>query len=285
MSATPPPGYTPPPADLPQRGDRATFSNRVDAWVTWFSTVILTQLAAMIANAYANALDAFASATAAAADAAYVETASTAVLNSAGTSATSTTSIAVGTGSKTLTIQTGKLFQIGQFVIAANTATPANYMIGQITAHNSGTGALTINVLRTGGAGTFAAWTVSMSGTDNSATLGANAFTGVQAFVGITEAKTALAAADINLALGGVFTKTISGATTLTVSGIPAAGHNACVLLELTNGGSAVITWPANSKFPGGGTPVLTAAGKDVLGLYVHDGVTLNWLILGKDVK
>lgn len=70
MSATPPPGYTPPPADLPQRGDRATFSNRVDAWVTWFSTVILTQLAAMIANAYTNALSAFASATTAAADAA-----------------------------------------------------------------------------------------------------------------------------------------------------------------------------------------------------------------------
>lgn len=67
---TTPPGYTPPPADLPQRGDRATFSSRVDAWVTWFSTVILTQLAAMIANAYTNAVDAFNSATAAAASAA-----------------------------------------------------------------------------------------------------------------------------------------------------------------------------------------------------------------------
>lgn len=62
MAATPPPGYTPPPADLPQRGDRATFSNRVDAWVTWFSTVILTQLAAIVASAYANALEAAASA-------------------------------------------------------------------------------------------------------------------------------------------------------------------------------------------------------------------------------
>ncbi len=70
MSATPPPGYTPPPADLPQRGDRATFSNRVDAWVLWFTTVILTQLAAMIANAYANAVDAFNSTTAAAGSAA-----------------------------------------------------------------------------------------------------------------------------------------------------------------------------------------------------------------------
>lgn len=63
MAATPPPGYTPPPTNLPQRGVRATFSQYMDAWITWFSTVILTQLAAMIANAYANAADAFSSAT------------------------------------------------------------------------------------------------------------------------------------------------------------------------------------------------------------------------------
>lgn len=69
MAATPPPGYTPPPANLPQRGVRATFSQYMDAWITWFTTVILTQLAAMIANAYANAVDAFTSAGASAASA------------------------------------------------------------------------------------------------------------------------------------------------------------------------------------------------------------------------
>lgn len=85
---TTPPGYTPPPTDLPQRGDRATFSNRVDAWVTWFSTVILTQLAAMIANAFANATDAFNSAVAAASSAA-------ASLTSANNSAASATAATV----------------------------------------------------------------------------------------------------------------------------------------------------------------------------------------------
>ena len=70
MAIITPPGYTPPPADLPQRGDRATFSNRVDDWVMWFSTVILTQLAAMIANAFNNATEAFNWATASAASAA-----------------------------------------------------------------------------------------------------------------------------------------------------------------------------------------------------------------------
>lgn len=75
---------------------------------------------------------------------------------------TSTTSVAVGTGSKSFTTQTGKNFYIGQPVRVANTATPANYMDGQITSYNSGTGALVVNVTAIGGTGTFAAWTIGM---------------------------------------------------------------------------------------------------------------------------
>lgn len=74
---------------------------------------------------------------------------------------TSTTSLAVGTGSKTLTIAAGKNFTIGQSVRIANTATPANYMDGQVTAYSSTT--LTVNVTAVGGTGTFTAWTVSLS--------------------------------------------------------------------------------------------------------------------------
>lgn len=87
--------------------------------------------------------------------------------------ATSTTSLAVGTGSKSLTIQAGKHFQIGQFVLIANTPDPSNYMSGQVTAHNSGTGALTVNVTDDGGSGTLAAWTISLlpGGAGNFATL------------------------------------------------------------------------------------------------------------------
>lgn len=77
--------------------------------------------------------------------------------------ATSTTSLAIGTGSKALTIQTGKFFQIGQSVRIASTANPANFMDGQVTAHNNSTGALTVNVTAVGGSGTLAAWTVSLA--------------------------------------------------------------------------------------------------------------------------
>lgn len=77
-------------------------------------------------------------------------------------SATSATSVAIATGSKSFTIETGKSFQIGQSVRVASTASPANYMDGQVTAHNNSTGALTVNVTAVGGSGTLAAWTVSL---------------------------------------------------------------------------------------------------------------------------
>ena len=67
--------------------------------------------------------------------------------NAPGTSATSTTSLAIGTGSKSLTVQTAKAFVVGQWVTVTNTATPANWMHGQITAYTSGTGALEGTVL------------------------------------------------------------------------------------------------------------------------------------------
>lgn len=85
-------------------------------------------------------------------------------VNAPGTSATSTTPRTVGTGTLTLTIQTGKAYAVGQFVVVASTASPENYMSGQVTAHDAGTGALTVNVTRVGGSGSFSAWTVSVVG-------------------------------------------------------------------------------------------------------------------------
>jgi len=76
---------------------------------------------------------------------------------------TSATSLTIGTGSKTLTVQTGKLYIIGQWVLLASTASPANYMVGQVTAYTSGTGSLTVNVTATSGSGTLASWTVGMA--------------------------------------------------------------------------------------------------------------------------
>lgn len=83
---------------------------------------------------------------------------------------------------------------------------------------------------------------------------------------------TAMAANDIDLSAGEYFTKTISGATTITFSNIP-SGYSGWVL-EITNGGSAAVTWPASVKWGGGVAAVLTAAGVDILVFTTDDGGT-----------
>lgn len=77
--------------------------------------------------------------------------------------ASSATSMTIGTGSKSLTIETGKGFAVGQVLMLASTASPTNYMTGQVTSYNSGTGALEVNVTSAAGSGTIAAWTVSVT--------------------------------------------------------------------------------------------------------------------------
>lgn len=77
--------------------------------------------------------------------------------------ASSTTSLSIGAGSKSLTVETGKGFTAGQGIIIANTATPGNYLQGQVTSYNGSTGALVVNVTSVAGAGTFSAWSVSVA--------------------------------------------------------------------------------------------------------------------------
>jgi hypothetical protein len=104
--------------------------------------------------------------------------------------------------------------------------------------------------------------------------------------VALKETRVAMAANNIDLSLANYFTKTISGAATLTVSNVPATGTTASFILELTNGGSATVTWFTGVKWAGGTAPTLTAAGVDILGFYSHDGgATWRGLMLAKDSK
>ena len=76
---------------------------------------------------------------------------------------TSTTSLAIGTGSKTLATQSGKDVGPGSWVLFTDDAAPStNWMVGQVSAY-SGT-ALTVDVTATGGAGTCSAWTIRLRG-------------------------------------------------------------------------------------------------------------------------
>lgn len=100
------------------------------------------------------------------------------------------------------------------------------------------------------------------------------------------ETKVAMPANNVDLLTGNFFTKTITTATTLTVSNVPTTGNAASFILDLTNGGAGTITWWSGVKWAGGTAPTLTASGRDVLGFFTHDGgTTWTGLLLGKDVK
>lgn len=85
-------------------------------------------------------------------------------LNLNDSNGTSASSVLIGTGSKTFTANTGKSWQIGMTLKIASTASGQNNMTGDVTAYNSGSGALSVNVTNTAGSGTFASWTISQSG-------------------------------------------------------------------------------------------------------------------------
>ena len=103
---------------------------------------------------------------------------------------------------------------------------------------------------------------------------------------GLVETRVALAANNIDVSQGAVFTKTISGATTLTISGAAAAGKVSSFILKLTNGGSAVVTWWTGIKWGSGTAPTLTVSGKDNLAFYTDDGgATWEGFVLSKDSK
>lgn len=106
------------------------------------------------------------------------------------------------------------------------------------------------------------------------------------AFTAAVQTKSnAIGASNIDLSLGNIFTKTISGATTFTLSNVPASGTVSSFILELTNPSTNVTFW-SNVRWPSGVTPVFTATGKDILGFYTIDGGS-NWngFVLGYDVK
>lgn len=147
-----------------------------------------------------------------------------------------------------------------------------------------GTGATTDASARSnlglGSAATMAGPTSTIVGTTDTQTLTNKTLTGAR------ETRVAVAASNIDLLAGSFFTRTISGVTTLTVSNVPTAGTAVSFVLDLTNGGSATVNWWTGVRWAKGTAPTLTAAGRDVLGFYTHDGgTTWTGLLLGLDVK
>lgn len=173
---TTPPSITALPAP-PDPNNRATFNTLAYPWSVAQQT-LATEVGAVATNVFNNATDAATSATTATTQAGIATTQATAAaasaasaINAPGTQATSLTSLAVGTGTKSFTLaQTGKAFTVGQSVVIASTAAPStNQMIGLINSFNSGTGAMVVDVTSIKGSGTIADWTISLGQAANSA--------------------------------------------------------------------------------------------------------------------
>jgi hypothetical protein len=127
--------------------------------------LLAKQTAALAAQGSAEAaeLNAISQAAAALASAAAAQNYAAAAQNyAAALNATSTTSLAIGTGSKTFTTQSGKQFAVGQFIVAVDAASSANYMHGQVTSYSGAT--LVIDVQSVGGSGTIANWNIFVAG-------------------------------------------------------------------------------------------------------------------------
>ena len=234
------------PPTAPSTSDPGTFAARADALVAWHATnvteldALQTDVAAKQSTASAAAITATTQADTATTQAGIATAQAASALNAPGTSATSTTSTLIGTGSKAITIQTAKAFSVGQTVVLASAANVANQMIGQITAHNSGTGSLTVNVSAVGGSGTYADWVVSLSALNpgTSVTWG-----GLQTFTGYADTVHAItdgAAFAIDPGNGAVQTVTLGASRTPVLANF---GSGQTVVLGINDGSSYAITW------------------------------------------
>ncbi len=82
----------------------------------------------------------------------------------AGLSSAAADSLTIGTGSTTFNTSAGLAYTTGMVVTAYYSSDLTQWMQGIVTSYDSTTGVLGVNVLNTGGAGTYAFWTISISG-------------------------------------------------------------------------------------------------------------------------
>jgi len=92
--------------------------------------------------------------------------------------------------------------------------------------------------------------------------------------------------ATVDMTAANFFSATLGSATTFSFTTPCTSGDFGGFVMELTNGGSATVTWPASVDFVGGTAPTLTAAGVDQLVFTTRDaGTTYLGFVAGLDIK
>lgn len=262
------------PTPAPSTSDPTNFSTRADALLGALPTMVTQFNAALVQ--FASDVTAGVAAVAAAGVAALATINATLAL--AGNTATSTTSMAVGTGSKSFTIQTGRAFVAGAFIVIADTSAPnANYMLAQITSYNSATGAMVANAFAGVGSGTLTAWTISLSGP------GREVPSVITASVSGSYTPDFGPVAGFSTAIN--FAWTLTGNLTFNVPTNMTNGQSGVIYFIQDGTGSRTLSLHASIFTPGGAALTLsTAAGSiDRCGYFVRGGV-LELTALEKDL-
>lgn len=203
-----------------------------------------------------------------------------------GFTATSSSSVAIATGSKTFTTQSGKGFAIGQRVRVTNDADVTKYMVGAVTSYSSTT--LIVSVDKIGGTGTLSAWTISIDVPEPSFGLGGatasanvtltNASSAVQvftdtafgAFVALPDATTmSEGGPHFHLRNLGDCERPIRDAAGTLKGYLPARGS---VTVWLLDNSSAAGTWVLDGAEPVGFSALWLATGAIIL----HAMVTID---------
>lgn len=179
-----------------------------------------------------------------------------------GTSATSTSTLTPGYGSKSFTLaEVGKTFVVGQFVTVADSADPGNkYFNGPITAFTSGTGAITVDSRAFAGMTSSSSWVV----TGSAPAFGQRFTNPTQSFVALG---TVSGTVNLDLRVALAFSCTLSGNTTFTFT-MPddySATDAVSWALQLTMGASAyTIGYPAGTQYHEGAQAVTATSTTDV---------------------
>jgi hypothetical protein len=99
------------------------------------------------------------------------------------------------------------------------------------------------------------------------------------AISGYTLAKTSLtdvsATTTLDLATANYFSAEVSGSSTFVFANPPVSTVAAGFVLELVNGGTHTVGWPATVDWPSGVAPTLTDGGTDLLVFITDDGGTI----------
>ena len=161
---------------------------------------------------------------------------------------TSSTSTTIGLGSKTFTVSTGKHFINGEYLQIAYSSGLSNYMHGYVTSYSSTS--LTVMVTDVGGSGTYAAWTISPSGTQGSTgAAGSNKELVAGTVGGTSSAITLTTQAAISTAQQGHSVKWLNGASANPTGAVTLAVDTSGVISLYYNGSATIPsgTLPANA--------------------------------------